>query len=78
MNRTFYVDALAMAERHIAQGIRIILNQRRIIAELEDRGADATIANDLLVAFLTSQQLHEDDRRRFEIEIAKLRNEGCR
>ena len=70
MDRAFYVDALALAERHVAQGHGHIVSQRRIIAELEDRGADSTEASNLLV--LATQQQHEDDRRRFIGELVKL------
>lgn len=75
MNRAFYLDALTMAERHVAQGRQIILTQRRIAAKLAGRGAISTLANDLLVVFLVSQQLHENDRRRFVIELAKLEDD---
>ena len=72
MKRAFYVNAIEMADRHIVQGNRIIANQRGLIARLDDRGVDATFANTLLMTFLNCQDLHEDDRRRFTRELAKL------
>ena len=72
MNRAFYLNALAMADRHVAQGNGIIVKQHRLIARLDACGIDSTIANTLLETFLTSQQLHEDDRDPFNSEIAKF------
>ena len=72
MNRAFYLNALAMADRHVAQGNGIIVKQHQLIARLDASSIDSTIAKALLVTFLTSQQLHEDDRDRFTSEIAKL------
>lgn len=72
MNRSFYVKALAMAERHVAQGQEHIAKQRRIIAEFKERGRDSTVAECLLTTFLAAQKQHEDDRRRFTNELDKL------
>ena len=72
VNRAFYVKALAMADRHIAQGNGIIVKQRGIIVRLHACGGDSTFAEELLVTFLTSQQLHEDDRQRFASKLANL------
>ena len=72
MNLAFYTNALAMADRHVAQGNGIIVKQHQLIALLDACGIDSTIANTLLETFLTSQQLHEDDRDRFNSEIAKF------
>lgn len=75
MDRAYYENALAMADRHVHQGNLIIASQRRLIARLDHCGNDSTYANDLLVTFLTSQQHHEDDLRRFTGELAKLANQ---
>ncbi len=75
MKRAFYVNALAMADRHIAQGNRIIASQRRLIARLDAGCHDPTDAKTLLVTFLNCQQLHQDDRHRFISELAKCGNE---
>ena len=72
MNLAFYTNALAMADRHVAQGNGIIVKQHRLIARLDACGIDSSIANTLLATFLTSQQHHEDDRGRFSSEIAKF------
>ena len=72
VNLAFYTNALAMADRQFAQGKGIIDKQHRLIARLDACGIDSTIANTLLVTFLTSQQQHEDDRDRFSSEIAKF------
>lgn len=72
MDRAFYVDALAMAERHVAEGQGHIVSQRRIIAKLDDLGADTARAKNLLVTFLATQKQHEHDRQRFINELIKL------
>ena len=74
MNREFYENALKMADRHVTQGNLIIASQRRLIARLDLCRKDSTHAKDLLVTFLTSQQHHEDDLRRFACALAKLAN----
>ena len=72
MDRAFYVEALAMAERHVALGHEHIDSQRRIIAKLKERGIDSTEAESLLATFLATQKRHEDDRRRLANELIKL------
>lgn len=72
VNREFFVNALSMADRHVAQGERIIASQRMLIARLDAYGNDTTTAKAFLGTFLISQQLHEDDRRRFTSLLAEL------
>src|SRR4051812_15581040 len=56
VDRAFYVDALAMAERHVAQGLEHIDGQRQIIARLNAVGSDTTEAEALLATFLATQK----------------------
>ncbi len=72
MERAFYVEAIAMAERHVAQGHQHIASQRRIIANFRVRGIDSSVAESLLESFLAIQQTHENDLRRLTNEFNKL------
>lgn len=74
VNKGFYINALAMAERHVAQGNAIIVRQCHVIDRLPACGCDSTIAQDLLAVFLKCQQLHEDDWLGYKTEFAKLRD----
>ena len=51
-------DHLAMAERHIAIGNRVIIRQRQLIDELDADGHDITAAQSLLARFEDLQALH--------------------
>lgn len=72
MDRAFYEEAVAIAERHVAKGSEHIASQRRIVAELKERGVDSTEAENALATFLTAQKQHEDDRRRLTNELINL------
>lgn len=61
-----------MAERHVAQGHEHIASQRRIIAELKERGEDSTQAETVLATLLAAQKRHEEDRQRLTNELIKL------
>lgn len=74
MDRAFYVDAIAMSERHVAQCQKHITGQRRIIAKIDARGKDSTEANVLLAIFLETLQIRETNRQWFIDRIAKHDN----
>jgi hypothetical protein len=60
MDREMELPHLAMAERHVPEGLRNIARQREIVAELERDGHDATLARELLAAFEVTQPAHGD------------------
>ena len=55
---SFGESELEMARRHVAEGERHVLGQRRIIARLRELEADTGIAEDLLAAFETALGEH--------------------
>ena len=61
-----------MAERHVAQGNALIIRQCQMVDRLDARGFDSSIAMDLLAVFHASQQIFEDDWRRYTRELGKL------
>ncbi len=67
---------LAMAERHVAQGERILARQREIVAKLCRGGhlRAAQAASDLLSTFEESQALHVADRDWLLAELAQNRS----
>jgi hypothetical protein len=66
MKRSVLLGHLAQVERHIRDGERHLLIQRRIVDELERHGRGnsqtANIARDLLASFEMSQSAHLNDR----------------
>ncbi|MDK1373502.1 MULTISPECIES: hypothetical protein [unclassified Sinorhizobium] len=50
---------LAEAERHLAEASRHVENQRRIVAELERDGLDASLAHEVLETFEQSYVAHK-------------------
>ena len=63
-------DYLAMAERHIASGNRVITRQRQLINQLEADGHDIRAARSLLARFEDLQASHLADRDRLIKEIS--------
>jgi hypothetical protein len=61
---------LHKTEADIALGERHISSQRARIARLEQKGADAALAKELLNTFLQIQQLHHYRRNQLERELA--------
>ncbi|MBP1887646.1 hypothetical protein [Sinorhizobium mexicanum] len=55
---------LAEAERHFAEASRHVEKQRRIVAELERDGHDASLAHNVLETFLQSYTAHKAERDR--------------
>ena len=70
MDRASALDLLAKAEQHIAIAKKQIDDQYRIIAKLESKGHDTTVAVDLLKQFLEMQELHEHTRDRLMNKLA--------
>lgn len=65
------VEHLAMAERHVSEGLAHVERQKRIIADLERDGHDAGEARALLESFVELQELHEQDRDRLRRELSQ-------
>jgi hypothetical protein len=63
-------DDLSRREADIALGERHISSQRARIVRLEQKGADAALAKELLNTFLQIQQLHQYRRNQLERESA--------
>ena len=61
---------LQKTEADIALGERHIWDQRARILRLEQKGADAALAKELLNTFLQIQQLHQYRRNQLERELA--------
>ncbi len=64
-------EHLALAERHVAEGERVVARQREIVAELERDGHDAAAAQarQLLAQFEELLALHVADRDRLRKEL---------
>lgn len=62
-------SALEMAERHVAQAKRIILDQRDRIAILEQRGQETAMARTLLETYETTLRVAQADLDFFRDEI---------
>ena len=76
LNIAILQDHLAMAERHIASGNRVITRQRQLINQLEAGGHDTRAAQSLLDRFEDLQASHLADRDRLikEINSAQARH----
>jgi hypothetical protein len=55
------MDKLALARRHVADGLRIVARQQGIVDRFEAAGLDATSAQEALAGFERSQLIFEDD-----------------
>lgn len=63
------MEQLTQAERHVAQGERLIERQRRVIAEFQRNGGDAREATRVLHQLVELQDLHIADRDRLRKEL---------
>ncbi len=63
--------ALAAAERHIEVALRNLDKQRRMVAELDRDGHDATTAREVLATFEDTLCLHEAGRQRILQEMGR-------
>ena len=73
MDRHLALQHLAKAQQHVADGERHIHNQRRIIAQVEQRGDDPAESKRLLALFEELQKTHVADRDRLAEECAKVK-----
>lgn len=64
MDRAMLRKHLAIAERHIAQGVKLLAKQEALIAELRRLNHDATSAWCVLATMRETQSHHIDDRDR--------------
>lgn len=69
LNIAILREHLAMANRHIASGNRVVIRQRELIAELKSDGHDTKDAVALLVQFEELLALHLSDRDRLFDEL---------
>jgi len=58
-----------LAERHVADALRHVERQRRIVAELDRDGHDVTTARTVLATFIDSLNLQQRGRERMLREI---------
>jgi hypothetical protein len=70
MDRDLLKRNLAVAESHVAQGERLIAEQRARIADFESRGLKAKRSKLLLATLQESQALHIADRDRLRAELS--------
>ena len=59
---SFTLSDLETAERHVARAEKHILEQEGRVSDLRRKGADTTLAEELLVEFNASLKLHRTDR----------------
>lgn len=74
MDRAMLEDHLAIAERHIAEGAKLLAKQEELIAELKRRNHDSESANSVLTTMRETQSLHIDDRDRI---LRALEEQAC-
>lgn len=72
MDRATIVEHLALAEKHVMAGARIVARQRELVAELVRDGHDTTEARRLLGQFEEVQSMYEADRDRLFAELTSL------
>ncbi|MBB4360646.1 hypothetical protein GGD66_008163 [Bradyrhizobium sp. CIR48] len=71
MDRGMLQEHLAIAERHIALGVKLLAKQEALIAELDRHGHDTKGARDVLATMVETQSLHIDDRDRILRELGQ-------
>jgi len=64
-------EHLAIAERHIAGGVKLLAKQEALIAELERHHHDTEGARAVLTTMRETQFLHIDDRDRILRELER-------
>jgi hypothetical protein len=67
MDRTLLERHLASAERHAANGMRLIEHQERLIRELDRCGHDTGAARSMLATLRDTQRIHEQDVSAFNL-----------
>ncbi|EJB06094.1 hypothetical protein GGI64_001894 [Rhizobium leguminosarum] len=73
MDRGMVEKHLQQAREHVALGGQHIARQREIVAQLTNRGSDASEAQRLLKVFEESQILHVAHLDRLKAELLSLR-----
>jgi len=68
-DRALLEDHLAKTERHVQEGEKYIARQIALIAKLERRGHDKTMATRLLEQFQEAMTLHIQGRDRLQAEL---------
>jgi hypothetical protein len=71
MDKTMILDHLALAERHVTEGLGRIARQKQVIINLMDGGHDTTVARSLLATFEDVLEMHIADRDRLKKELAE-------
>jgi hypothetical protein len=71
MDRSAQLRHLAEAEQHIAGGVKHISNQQLLIADLDFRGQDSTLARSILETFCLMQAQHIAHRDRILRELGQ-------
>jgi hypothetical protein len=67
--RAFYLQELALADKHVAEGEKHLARQRQIIASLTQDGHPVDEAVELLQTLEVSQRLHVESRDRLLQEL---------
>jgi hypothetical protein len=69
-DRRMLVDHLARTEQHVADGERLIAQERMRIDQMLASGRDVTESQRLLARLEQSQQIYMDHRARIQKELA--------
>lgn len=72
MDRGMIVDHLAMAERHVKEGVYLVEKQRVLVQDLTCDGHDTTMASETLAQFEEMQAMHVAHRDRLQRELAEF------
>ena len=68
---SFTLSDLETAERHVAQAEKHVVDQEELLSGLRMRGADTTLAEELLAEFNASLKLHRSDRDHIAAELGR-------
>ena len=71
MDRGMLQEHLAIAQRHIALGVKLLAKQEALIAELDRHSHDTKGARKVLATMIETQSLHIDDRDRILRELGQ-------
>ena len=71
MDRAMWQEHLALAERHVAEGRRLVARQRQIVVDLGGVGYDTTTAQAVLAQFETTLMRHIEDRDRLKADLSR-------
>ena len=68
---SFTLSDLETADRHVARAEKHVLEQEERLSNLRLKGADTTLAEELLTEFNASLKLHRTDRDYIAAELAR-------